>query len=94
MSRGVTLVELLIVLVVLGVVVAMSTMTRGLVREGRRAETGQDERLRAGRAKAIRTGLPVQVAADSGQVVLLLPDGRAIGSDLDPLTGEPRNASR
>lgn len=89
-----TLVELLVVLVVLGIVVGLSAMAGGGVRAGHRPDAEPSARIRAARAKAIRTGLSVSVAIDSGHVVLLLPDGRAIGADVDPLTGEPRDAAR
>ncbi|HEU4648244.1 MAG TPA: prepilin-type N-terminal cleavage/methylation domain-containing protein [Gemmatimonadales bacterium] len=90
MSRGTTLVELLVVLVLLGVVFGMSALARG--RSPRAGLTSEADRVQAGRAKAIRTGLPVQVLTDSGQVILVLPDGRAIGHGVDPLSGALRDA--
>jgi len=65
--------------------------------------------LRDARAKAIRTGKPVVVVLDSPtadssdcrftrppvhSTALFLPDGRAIGPGVDPLTGAPLDARR
>lgn len=80
-SRGVTLVELLVVLAVLGLVLGVSGLGLASLREPVES-TALNEQRRA-RAEAIRFGAPVR--ADS---VLFLPDGRAIGPNVNPLTGE------
>jgi len=90
---GVTLVELLVVLVLLGLIfgisgVALASLSRPQVS----VRLGQ---LGAAHARAIRTGQPVSVGPDTlpasrfPSPVLFLPDGRALGPGVDPLTGAP-----
>jgi prepilin-type N-terminal cleavage/methylation domain-containing protein len=79
-SRGVTLVELLVVLALLGLVLGMSGLAFASLRE--RPESDELRELRRARAEAIRSGAPVRAAS-----VLFLPDGRAVGPGVDPLTG-------
>lgn len=79
-SPGVTLVELLVVLALLGLVLGVSGLALASLREP--AESAEVEGLRRARAEAIKNGEPV--ARDS---VLFLPDGRAVGAQVDPLTG-------
>ena len=79
-SRGVTLVELLVVLALLGLVLGVSGLAMASLREPR--ESDRMGELRRARAEAIRSGEAVRI--DS---VLFLPDGRAIGPNVDPLTG-------
>jgi prepilin-type N-terminal cleavage/methylation domain-containing protein len=97
--RGVTLVELLVVLVLLGIIFGMSGLALASLATPRQSAAIQ--RLTTARAKAVRSGVPVRTSSDSvrrgrGQVappvltVLFLPDGRAIGSGVDPLAGRPR----
>jgi len=81
-SRGVTLVELLVVLALLGLVLGVSGLAVGSLRAPR--ESAELSDLRRARAEAIRSGAPVR----SGSV-LFLPDGRAIGPNVDLLTGAP-----
>lgn len=78
--RGTTLLELLVVLTVLGVVLGVT----GLALESLRAprELKKTTELREARAAAIHLGVP-----RSAHGVLFLPDGRAIGPAIDPLTG-------
>lgn len=91
---GVTLIELLVVLVLLGLIFSVSGLalaTLGSPKDSARVRT-----LQAARANAIRSGLPVLIGSDtlpssrSPSPVLFLPDGRAIGPGVDPLTGAPR----
>jgi prepilin-type N-terminal cleavage/methylation domain-containing protein len=96
---GVTLVELLVVLTILGLILAISGVALASLRAPR--EAALVRALREARAKAIRTGKPVRVVLDSPTVqqpnrltAFLLPDGRAIGPGLDPLTGAPSDAGR
>lgn len=99
--RGVTLVELIVALALLGVILGVSGVALASLREPSTAEATRQ--LAAARADAIRKGRPVFVTVpspDTGQNhaprtthLLFLPDGRALGPDLDPLTGAPR-ASR
>ena len=80
-SRGVTLVELLVVLALLGIVLSVSGLGLAGLREP--FESAAAAQRRHARAAAIRFGAPVR--ADN---VLFLPDGRALGPNVDPLTGE------
>lgn len=81
-ARGVTLLELLVVLTVLGVVLAVTGLAIGSLRTPRESEGVLA--LRRARAEAIRSGVPRTTHG-----VRFLPDGRAIGVDVNPLTGEP-----
>jgi len=80
--RGVTLLELLVVLTILGVMLGVTGLAIGSLQMPREAQGVMD--LRGARGAAIRSGMP-QLAHD----VLFLPDGRAIGPAVDPLTGLP-----
>jgi Tfp pilus assembly protein FimT len=91
-KRGITLVEMLVVLILLGLVGGMSVLAVGRLR--RPDEPERIARWHRARAAAIRSGQPVAVAGDSGTVVRFLPDGRVIGKGVDPLTGEARDATR
>ncbi len=90
--RGATLVELTVTLLVLGLLSGLGAVAVGTLRRDR-ADPWHEAVSRA-RAAAVHTGRPVAVTGDSGRRALLLPDGRAIGPGLDPLTGEVLSASR
>jgi prepilin-type N-terminal cleavage/methylation domain-containing protein len=88
--RGVTLLELLVVLVLVGL---LTTLAAFALRRG----TAHDATDAAGAARhrAVTEGRPVaiRVDADPGdtipeQWIRYLPDGRALGPGVDPLTGE------
>lgn len=79
---GVTIVELLIALAILGVVLGVTGLALGSLRSPRESE--QVMNLRRARIEAIRSGVP-----RTTHEVLFLPDGRAIGAGVDPLTGTP-----
>src|SRR5712691_4880023 len=89
---GVTLVELLVVLTILGLIVGISGLALASLRAPR--ESARVRTLNEARARAIRSGTPVQVRLDTvpprtGQpaprlTALFFPDGRAIGPGLDP----------
>jgi len=81
-ASGVTLLELLVVLTVLGLVLAVSGLAIGSLQAPRESE--RMGALKRARAEAIHSG--ARRTADS---VLFLPDGRAIGPRVDPLTGIP-----
>lgn len=83
-SAGVTLVELLVVLVLLGVLTSVAALSVVSLRPTPQA--ARLDSLRSARAQAIRTGVPVMLTLDSVSV-RFLPDGRVIGGPLDPLTG-------
>jgi prepilin-type N-terminal cleavage/methylation domain-containing protein len=94
---GVTLIELLVVLVLLGVIFAVSGIA--LASLGSPRASTRVRQLQAARAHAIRFGLPVLANEDSEIPggnhsplpipALFLPDGRALGPGVDPLTGAP-----
>jgi len=83
---GVTLVELLVVMTILGLVFGVTGLAIVSLRAPR--ESKVILAMRAARVEAIRSGKPVRLSFDS-PTVLFLPDGRAIGLGLDPLTGAP-----
>ena len=103
-EAGVTLMELLVVLVMLGVLLAVSALTMGTMPKPATSALGQAQ-VRA-RLEALRTGAPVVLLLDtipsaatlrptidgslprSGRAILYLPDGRAEGEGVDPLTGQ------
>ena len=81
-ARGVTLVELLVVLTVLGVLFGVSGLALASLAVPR--DTESVRAMRRARAAAIRS-----VERRTSHGVLFLPDGRAIGPNVDPLTGTP-----
>ncbi len=88
-ASGVTLLELLVVLAILGVVLAVSGLALGAFKP-----SPTDERVRElqrTRAEAIRTGAPrtTHDARRTAADTRFLPDGRAIGPGVDQLTGRP-----
>jgi len=86
MTRAVTLIEFLVVLVLLGLLLGVGGLALGALRPS--AASQHVRLLEAARATAIRTGRPVAVGGDSGDV-RFLPDGRALGPGVDPWTGAP-----
>jgi len=82
MRCGATLLELLVVLTILSVVLGVAGLAIGTLRTPR--ESREIVELRAARTAAIRLGVPQRVHG-----VLFLPDGRAAGNLVDPLTGAP-----
>lgn len=92
---GVTLVELLVVLVLLGLLAGMSGVAVSALRP--RPEDATRAALRQARAEALRTGqeveldlvVPDSLGGDPPRWRLrFLPDGRVLGSGVDPWTGE------
>ncbi len=81
-ASGMTLLEVLVVLTVLGVILGVSGLALTTLKEPR--ESALVVELRRARAEAIRAGAP-RTTHD----VRFLPDGRAIGPNVDPLTGLP-----
>jgi len=78
--RGVTLVELVVALALFGLILGVSALSLASLQPVRKSAAIRA--MEHAHAEAIRTGSPARV--DS---VLFLPDGRAIGAGLDPLTG-------
>lgn len=87
---GFTLTELVVTLLVLSLLTALAGLAVGSAIPPT-ADPWKAEVAHA-RDSAIRSGKPVVIGGDSA--TLLLPDGRAIGPGLDPLTGEMRRDSR
>jgi prepilin-type N-terminal cleavage/methylation domain-containing protein len=81
-TSGVTLLELLVVLTVLGVVLGVTGLAIGSLRAPR--ESAAILALREARADAIQSGAPRMAHG-----VRFLPDGRAIGPGVNALTGAP-----
>jgi prepilin-type N-terminal cleavage/methylation domain-containing protein len=90
--RGVTLIELVVSLAILGVVASVTALAVGGLHST--PESRRVEALGRVRATVIRTGRAAGIADSSGRTVRFLPDGRGIGAGIDPLTGEAVNASR
>lgn len=87
--HGTTLLELMAVLVILGVVAALSSGTLGSSLAG--GPEGEDTVLPKARLLAIREGRPVRVQYHD-RWLLFLPDGQARGQGLDQLTGAERGS--
>jgi prepilin-type N-terminal cleavage/methylation domain-containing protein len=81
-APGITLLEMLVVLTVLGVVLGVSGLAIESLRVPHESQELRD--LRRARAEAIQSGAP-----RTAHGVRFLPDGRAIGPGADALTGEP-----
>ena len=78
--RGVTLLELIVALALFGLILGVTGLALASLQPAKPADAIR-ARERA-RAEAIRIGSPVR-----GDSVLFLPDGRALGPNVDPLTG-------
>ncbi len=81
-APGITLLEMLVVLTVLGLVLAVSGLAIESLRPPRESALVLD--LRRARADAVHSGAP-----RTAHGVCFLPDGRAIGPGVNALTGEP-----
>ena len=81
-ASGVTLLELIVVLAILGVILAVTGLALGALKRPREAQELTE--LREARAEAIHVGAP-----RTAHGVRFLPDGRAIGPNVNPLTGAP-----
>jgi len=81
-AQGVTLLELIVVLAVLGVILGVTGLALGTLKSPREAQQLTD--LRQARAEAIHAGAP-----RTAHGIRFLPNGRAIGPNVDPLTGAP-----
>jgi prepilin-type N-terminal cleavage/methylation domain-containing protein len=90
-TGGMTLVELIVVVALLGLVFGVSGLAFSSLRLPRHA--AWLVALRRARAQAIETGRPVRAVLPQNSGLLpgplFLPDGRAIGAGADPLTGAP-----
>jgi len=93
-ERAVTLIELIVVLAIIGLVVGLSGLALASLKAS--GESALHQALRQARGQAIRTGIPVVIVTNSARRMTdrFLPDGRAIGPNVDPLTGAPRDSTR
>jgi prepilin-type N-terminal cleavage/methylation domain-containing protein len=87
--RGFTLVELIVVIAIIGFMALISGLAVASLTVPRESE--QIAGWRRARAAAIETGTPVRAGSRSPLTahLLFLPDGRALGPGVDPLTGTP-----
>ena len=92
--EGFTLLEVIVVLAVMGLALGISGLALATLKAPRESERIRE--LREARAEAIHTGRPVRAVFDHSPLPapLFLPDGRAIGPGVDPLTGAPRDSAR
>lgn len=88
--------EVIVVLAILGLMAGLSGLALASLQPPRGSVCVRE--LRSARSEAIRTGRPVRTVLSADTVTncsvlrasLFLPDGRAIGTEVDPLTGAPR----
>ncbi len=92
MSRGFTLVEVIVVLTVLSIALSTAALSFPAARSGTAADSGAAV-LEAARVRALQSGQAVQ-AGSATDPVLFLPDGRVIGPGFDPLSGAPADSAR
>ena len=81
-TNGMTIIELIVVLAMLGLILGESGLAWSSLRTSKQSE--ETVALRGARAVVIHSG-----ARGTSHGVLFLPDGRAIGPGVDPLTGTP-----
>jgi len=92
---GFTLLELIVVVAVLGITLGVSALAFTSLKTPRESDVARE--LRWARSEAIRTGRPVVTGGNHTPRtthVLFLPDGRAIGPGVNPLTGAPVDSAR
>jgi prepilin-type N-terminal cleavage/methylation domain-containing protein len=88
-ARGVTLVELMVAIAVLGFVLGLSGIALASLRQP--SDTQTITAIDRARTQAILSGHRVSLRSLSDRVyVLFLPDGRVVGAGVDQLTGVPR----
>jgi len=84
--RGVTLVELVVALAVVGLLSGLALV--GFLSLRPQPPAPWVAAADSARAAAVRTGRPAAITDTCGHRVLFLPDGRAVGRDVDPVLGE------
>lgn len=91
---GFTLVEVIVVLAIMGLALGISGLALASLKAPRESEWIRE--LRLARTEAIRTGRPVRTRSNHALLTtnLFLPDGRALGPGVDPLTGTLRDSTR
>jgi len=99
-TPGFTIVELMFVIAILGLTLAVRGLALASLKAPR--ESAWIRELRRARAEAIRTGAavrpslppPPSTALHRPRPPRFLPDGRALGPGVHPLTGAPRDSAR
>lgn len=97
MKAGVTLIELLVVLLLLGIVAGIGGLALSALRPpevspwARVASQARREAIESGRSLIARDSTD---STKTDHTALFLPDGRAIGWGVDPLTGEAMRDTR
>ena len=93
-NEGVTLLELIVVMAIVGLILGVSGLAFSSLRAPR--ESAWATALHRARAQAIRQGRPARAVLTNPRhpAPLFLPDGRAIGRGADPLTGAPLDSAR
>jgi prepilin-type N-terminal cleavage/methylation domain-containing protein len=90
-SPGFTLVELAVALVILTFSALLASAAfRSILEGGGSTEETRAARLRNAQREAVLTGRPVVLWPDTvadASPILFLPDCRAVGAGVDPLTG-------
>jgi len=81
-ASGVTLLEMLVTLTLLGLILGVAVLAVGSLKTPRQSQEIMD--MREARTAAIRSG-----TRRIAHGVLFMPDGRAVGPAVDPLTGIP-----
>jgi prepilin-type N-terminal cleavage/methylation domain-containing protein len=97
---GFTLIEVIVVISILGLMVGITGLAFSSLRAPR--SSAWDSELRRAREAAILSGRPVRAVVHNYTrgyrsplpAPLFLPDGRAVGSAADPLTGAPTDAQK
>lgn len=84
-AAGITLLEVLVVLVVLGIMAGVSTAA--FVSTRPRSEAPSDGVFARARRDAIEQGTAVRILDSTGRLILFLPDGRVLGPSRDPFDG-------
>lgn len=87
-GEGFTLVEVIVVIAILGITLGVSGLALASLKAPRESEVVRQ--LRRSRENAILSGIPIHTVmnhAPRTTHVLFLPDGRAVGLGVDPLTG-------
>ncbi len=85
---GVTMIELLVVLTLLGIFATLSALAMGSLLRPRSTEFAiATDSLRRG---AIHNSVERVMRDSAGRAILFLPDGRVIGAGFDALTGAAR----
>jgi prepilin-type N-terminal cleavage/methylation domain-containing protein len=93
---GVTLIELIVVIAILGVIAGLTTVS--LRAAGGTEAPALATRVAAARREAVRIGRAVELVvggSEAPQVVRALPDGRVLADPslgIDMATGRPRDA--